>query len=209
MTKFSNSQRNAFIKGAEKFQINLSDSQVDLFEIYAALLINWGRKINLTAILDMDKIIAYHFLDSLALVSQLPISVGTTLVDVGSGAGFPGVICALIRPELRVTLVEKVHKKTVFLSELKRQLGLDYVIVADQIENLSEKFNLVVSRATFPPDQWIQIGTKLLTEPEGMLFAMLGMKDYQVILPDHFMEQVDMIYPIGEGYHRIKAWKKV
>ncbi len=99
--------------GAERLGVRLDAAALARLDAYLALLQLWGRKINLTAIPldDVERIATLHFLDSLACVARLPLLSDLpqpTLIDVGSGAGFPGVLCALLRPDLRVTLVERV-----------------------------------------------------------------------------------------------------
>lgn len=145
---------------------------------YLALLETWNRRINLTSVRDPDEIRRKHFDDSLAVVPHVPAG-ARTLVDVGSGAGFPGAVIALARPDLRVTLVESNHKKVAFLRTLARELPLPNVIVeASRVEALRARpdftpFDVAVSRATFPVPEWLSVGLTLV-HPGGLVIAMEG-----------------------------------
>jgi 16S rRNA (guanine527-N7)-methyltransferase len=137
-----------------------------------ALMQRWNAKINLTNIVRPDEVVAKHFLDSLAIVPHL--GGVATLVDVGSGAGFPGAVVALVRPEIRVTLVESVQKKAAFLGALRRELGLAFDVAAVRMEQVAPGgFDAAVSRATFAPAEWMVHGAPLVKRG-GLLIAMLG-----------------------------------
>ena len=103
------------IKTAEDlFNVRLSDGQREQFRVYEALLIDWNSKINLTAVRDPEGIRIKHFLDSLSCVPVLGDMNGKALIDIGTGAGFPGIPLRIVYPELRLTLVDSVGKKADF-----------------------------------------------------------------------------------------------
>lgn len=170
-------------EGARTLGLQLDAQALARLDAYAALLQQWGRKINLTAIPvdDPQQIAVQHFLDSLACVARLPSLSelpSPTLIDVGSGAGFPGVLCALMRPDLRVTLVERVGKKAAFLLTLRRELGLTYTVESCDAEKLiapdpRDGFGVAVSRAALPPPLWIEMGRRLVA-PSGFVLAMMS-----------------------------------
>ena len=101
----------------------LDPAQTERFEAYLSLILRWNARVNLTAIRDEDGILRRHFVESIACARALPAGIAT-LLDFGSGAGFPGIPIALCRPEIAVTLAESQGKKAAFLREALRQLGL-------------------------------------------------------------------------------------
>ena len=142
-------------KGALNLGYPLSEQQLALFELYHQILIDWNQRINLTAIVNHEDVQMKHFLDSLTVAAALPnVSQDNRLLDVGTGAGFPGIPLKILLPELRVVLLESVTKKVKFLNHLVSQLSLQGIeIVNERAENLGhnasyrEQFATVVSRA--------------------------------------------------------------
>ncbi len=115
------------LSGAARLGIPLSDNQTRQFALYRSLLLDWNRRVNLTAITDPTEVVTRHFLDSLTIVLALPPSVregGTVALDVGSGGGFPGLPLAIAFPTWRVTLLEATAKKVRFLETVIAELGL-------------------------------------------------------------------------------------
>ncbi|WP_130838498.1 16S rRNA (guanine(527)-N(7))-methyltransferase RsmG [Lachnoclostridium sp. Marseille-P6806] len=116
-----------FREQAEEWGIHLSDRQMELFYWYYCLLVDWNAVMNLTAIIDLPEVLTKHFLDSLSIVYIYDIrklEEGIELIDVGTGAGFPGVPLAIAFPETRVTLVDSLNKRVRFLTELIERLQL-------------------------------------------------------------------------------------
>jgi len=167
--------RRALVDGAERIGIALSDEQVAKFEAYQALLERWNARIKLTTVVEARAVVERHFLDSLAIVPF--VGAAKTLVDVGSGAGFPGVPVQIALPELRVACVESIQKKAAFLGALKRELrlpALEVLAVRSEALVASERrFDLAVSRATMAPERWLAGGEELLAAG-GTLIAMLA-----------------------------------
>lgn len=119
-----------------------------LFNSYSALLKEWNEKFNLTAIVDDEDIKRKHFCDSLTAVDIIPEN--ACVLDIGSGAGFPGVPLKIIRDDIEVTLIDSVNKKVTFLNEVIKQLGLKKIsAVHARVEDLprTKKYDVVVSRA--------------------------------------------------------------
>ena len=132
---------------------SLTNSQVSLFTIYWENLKLWNSKINLTSIRDDHEIIMKHFLDSVAVLNYFVVQENDLVVDVGSGAGFPGIPIKILRPNLDLTLVESVSKKASFLRFLKTRLELENTKIinlrAEEIVNLSQhrqNYDLVLTR---------------------------------------------------------------
>jgi len=143
--------------GAIKLGLHLSLRQLEQFDIYYQELLEWNRRLNLTAIIDYEGVQIKHFLDSLTvtLAWQQPISsMGFRLIDVGTGAGVPGLPLKIMLPNIRLALLDSTAKKAVFLHHLKQKLGLDDIeIVVGRAEEVAhepkyrEQFDVVLSRA--------------------------------------------------------------
>lgn len=147
---------------------------------YIALLHKWNGVYNLTAVREPQKMVTQHILDSLAV---LPYIEGARLVDVGSGAGLPGIPLALARPQLQVTLLDSNHKKTVFLQQAVIDLQLTNVtVVCARVEEFQpqERFDMVISRAFSDLGEFVRL-TRHLCAPGGMLLAMKGLHPYEEI----------------------------
>ncbi len=139
--------------GAAALGIPLTPKTLTAFDTYAALLLAWNKKINLTTIVVPQQIVEKHFLDSLSIFTELP-SGCTTIIDIGSGGGFPGLPIAIVRPDIQVTLVEATEKKASFLRTVISTLALHNVTVhtgrAETIAHLPdmrEHFDVAVARA--------------------------------------------------------------
>lgn len=162
---------------ALKGSVALSDEQVGQLKRYAALLIEWNAKMNLTAIKEEGEIVEKHFLDCLIPAKSLPIG-GKACCDLGTGAGFPGLVWAIAFPTCSMTLVEATGKKCIFLSTVIKELGLVNVHILNQrAEELNAKnqFDVVVARALAPLPILIELALPLL-KVHGVFLAMKGSK---------------------------------
>jgi 16S rRNA (guanine527-N7)-methyltransferase len=124
----------------------LSPEAIARFDAYLALILRWNTRTNLTAVRDANGIIDRHFVESIACAQFLPEGIAS-LLDLGSGAGFPGIPIAICRPEIEVTLAESQNKKAAFLQEAARTLNLPFHVFAGRAEVISEQFDCVVMRA--------------------------------------------------------------
>jgi len=147
------------IYGLEQLGLSLNFRQTEQFQLYYEELVEWNKKVNLTAITEYEDVQVKHFLDSLTTIVPLKnepwIKKDLLLLDVGTGAGMPGVPLKIFLPEIRLVLIESVAKKTAFLQHLVSCLDLENVYIltgrAEDIahhDNRREKFDMVVSRAT-------------------------------------------------------------
>lgn len=148
----------------------LDDGLAARFEDYLSLLLRWNARINLTAIRDVEGILTRHFVESIACARALPTGIATVL-DLGSGAGFPGIPIALCRPEIAVTLAESQGKKAAFLSEAVRVLGLGAKVHSGRAEALHSWFDCVALRAVDRMDMAVQAAARLV-RPGGRLAVM-------------------------------------
>lgn len=137
------------------------------FSEYCLLLMRWNGRVNLTAIRDEDGILSRHFVESIACARALPAGIGT-LLDFGSGAGFPGLPIALCRPEVAVTLAESQGKKAAFLQEAVRVLGASASVFSGRAEELRSRFDCVTLRAVDRMPQAVEAAAKLVG-PGGWL----------------------------------------
>ena len=143
---------NNFIEEVEKLGIHLSERQLSELEEYYNLLIDYNEKVNLTRITEKEDVYLKHFYDSLTLIKAIDLTKGLTMCDVGTGAGFPGIVLKICFPNLKVTLVETLQKRVKFLYLVKEKLNLkDLFICKERAEifaiNNRNKYDLVTSRA--------------------------------------------------------------
>lgn len=140
------------IEYMEELEIKLSTEQAEMFFKYMNLLLEWNEKINLTAITDEEEVIVKHFVDSITISKYIPT--GTSLIDVGTGAGFPGIPLGIIRNDLEIVLLDSLQKRINFLEVVIRELGLENIkTVHARAEEFGknnkyrEKFDVATSRA--------------------------------------------------------------
>ena len=138
---------------AKQYGVKLSEEQTERFQTYMELLVEWNGKLNLTAITEPGEIVEKHFVDSLMVLSACPLKEGARVLDVGTGAGFPGLALKIARPDLRVTLLDGANKRLNFLGEVCSALGLECPRVHKRAEEagldkaMRESFDLVTARA--------------------------------------------------------------
>ena len=143
-----------FIKKCEKIGITLSEKQISQFMTYYDLLVEWNSFMNLTAITEFNEVIDKHFIDSLAICEYVDFKNGDSLIDIGTGAGFPGIPLKIVFPELRITLLDSLNKRIKFLDTVIESLGLENVeTIHGRAEDFAkqqsyrEKYDFVISRA--------------------------------------------------------------
>ena len=160
-------------RGLAALGLKLRADERAKFERYLDLLEKWNRVYNLTAIRSRERMVTHHLLDSLAI---LPHVTGPRVLDVGSGAGLPGIPLAMANAELRVTLLDSNHKKTAFLHQAVAELGLKNAAVeAERVESwrTSARFETIVSRAFSELGEFVAATSRLLA-PGGVIAAMKG-----------------------------------
>jgi 16S rRNA (guanine527-N7)-methyltransferase len=172
-------------EGLEEMNIVLSDAQQGQLMDYLALLAKWNSVYNLTSLRDPMQMVTHHLLDSLAAVPAFEGALN--VLDVGAGGGLPGIVLAIARPGMKVSLVDTVHKKTAFLTQVKAELGLANVTVyAARVEQLQapQKFDVITSRAFADLSDFVNWSGHLLAEG-GRFIALKGVapEDEQQRLP--------------------------
>ena len=141
-----------FLEKLNKIQLNVNDEVLNKFWVYMTNLLEWNEKINLTAITDEDDIILKHFIDSLTILEYIPEK--SNVIDVGTGAGFPGIPLKIVREDINMTLMDSLNKRITFLNEIINKLGLKKInAIHSRAEELAkmpehrEKYDIAVSRA--------------------------------------------------------------
>lgn len=162
--------------GAAELGLTLGETELRMFSRFADELVKWNRKINLTAITSEQDMIVKHFLDSLTVAARLPIF--GKLLDIGSGAGFPGIPLSILNPELNVISVDAVEKKILFQRHAARTLALgNFVAHHARGESLAEGygsyFDIIISRAFTDLVSFSKMALPLLTS-NGKIVAMKG-----------------------------------
>jgi 16S rRNA (guanine527-N7)-methyltransferase len=140
------------------------------FAEYLSLILRWNARVNLTAVRDEDGILSRHFVESIACARSLPLGIAT-LLDFGSGAGFPGIPIALCRPEICVTLAESQGKKAAFLHEALRVLGISSNVHSGRAEALRAVFDCLTLRAVDKMELAVQAASQMVS-PGGWLALM-------------------------------------
>jgi len=165
-------------EGAKEVGVSLNQQMIQMFLVYLKELKEWNQKVNLTSLKEDETIIVRHFIDSLSLVPYLPKK--GSLLDLGSGAGFPGIPVKIVRPSLKVTLLEATRKKVSFQRHLIRALGLSQIHViqgrAERLKTssaLTPSFDIVTSRALSKLEKFLVLGEPFVKKG-GYLVAMKG-----------------------------------
>ena len=169
---------NLILSGARTLGINMDSDQARLLTRHCELLIQWNKKINLTAITDPYEVAIKHVLDAIAPTNYIQNDVA--LLDMGSGGGFPGIPLKIVNPSLSVTLVDAVEKKVSFLKHVVRTLKIkDCTAISGRVEALAghpeytEKYQVVVSRSFAPLGKIIKWASPFLAA-EGQVIALKG-----------------------------------
>jgi len=173
-----NFDRNALAQvlrdGIAEMQLDVSPAQQEQLLDYLALMFKWNSVYNLTSLRDPMQMVTHHLLDSLAAV---PAFAGANnVLDVGAGGGLPGIVLAVVRPDMKVSMIDTVHKKTAFLTQVKAQLGLAkvsvYTMKVQELE-VSDKFDVITSRAFADLSDFVEWSSHLLAE-QGRYIALKG-----------------------------------
>ena len=163
--------RDLLVEGLHRMSLNLSNQMIDQLMVYLNLIEKWNRVYNLTAIRERDEMIKLHFLDSLSILNHVEME---HVLDVGSGAGFPGIVLAITKPELKVTVMDSVNKKTTFMQQVKSELSLiNLNVVNARVEDYQPTilFDGVITRA-FSSIQNMLLMTQHTIQKNGAWLAM-------------------------------------
>jgi 16S rRNA (guanine527-N7)-methyltransferase len=189
-------------EAAGAFGVEVGTTAAARLAAFVEELVRWNRRFNLTSITDPRGILEKHLLDSLAIVPR--VREGAEVLDAGTGGGFPGVPLAILRPDVRVLLVDRTEKKVLFLKSTLARLGVPNARAAHaRLEGRPEderlpRVDVAVSRAFVAPEEWLRFGASYV-RPGGRVIAMLGAEE-----PGEVVSRAGL--PAGEvaeaiGYH--------
>lgn len=167
------------IAKAKRTGVKVTPAQAESFQTYLELLLAWNEKINLTAITDPLEVVEKHFVDSLTLLSHCKIKQGARVIDVGTGAGFPGIPLKIMRPDLQLTLLDSLNKRLNFLGEVCSALGIEAKRIHKRAEEagldhkMRESYDVVTARAVAPFNVLCEYCLPLV-KMKGYFLAMKG-----------------------------------
>ena len=163
-----------FIKELEKLNINITTDILEKLDTYYKMLVSYNEKVNLTAITEEKDVYLKHFYDSLTLIKAIDLNKNLKVCDVGTGAGFPGLVLKIVFPTLSITLVDSLEKRVKFLNDVIEKLELtDICAVHSRIEDLKniEEYDLVVSRAVAKTSTILELSSQL-PKVNGLVILM-------------------------------------
>jgi 16S rRNA (guanine527-N7)-methyltransferase len=209
--------RRLLIEGARVYGIPLDEKTADSFDLYLRELLKWNEKMNLTAIRSEKEIVLKHFLDSLSVLPHLPEI--SSLLDIGSGAGFPGIPLKMVQPSLQVTLIDSVRKKVDFQSHIIRTLGLKGIKalhgrIQDRgiLQSFEGRFDAVIARAFSNLETFLLLSSPFLKKG-GILLAMKGREIEQVSLiekpPYRLQKTVQYSLPFSSIKRSLLLFEKI
>ena len=188
-----------FIKYLEELNIYPTEEQLEKLNKFYHLLIEWNEKINLTRIVDEKDVYLKHFYDSLTITKEVDLSKVNTLCDVGTGAGFPGIVLKIMYPNLQVTLIDSLQKRVNYLNEIIKELKLtDIEAIHSRGEDYKGNFDVVTSRAVANIEKLVNY-TMHLVSKDGVFIAMKGNIDNELT------DSVERI--ISKKYNIVKITK--
>lgn len=169
-----------FIDSIKELGIEPTDKQLYQLSKFYELLIEWNQKINLTRITDKKEVYLKHFYDSLTISKELDLNKINTLCDVGTGAGFPGIVLKIFYPNLKITLIDSLLKRVKYLNEIIKELNLKEIkAIHTRAEDYKETFDIVTARAVANIEKLLTY-TMHLVKKDGKLIAMKGNIDEEI-----------------------------
>jgi 16S rRNA (guanine527-N7)-methyltransferase len=205
-------QLDALRQGAREIGLQLASDQVAALARHVDLLLKWNKSVNLTAITDPAEVVEKHVIDSLALAPLVPKG---TLLDAGTGGGFPGFPVRIARPDLEVVLADSVQKKVAFLKNLLAEMRLPGVravavrLEGEPAEEGLPRVNAAVSRAFAEPAEWLALAQPYVL-PGGLAFCMLGPADRIPQSHGELVLERELAYrlPFSRAQRRIGVYRR-
>lgn len=164
--------KDQFIAALKELNITLSTEQQQKLDQFYHLLVEWNKKINLTRIISEEDVYLKHFYDSLTIVKVVDLNKVHTLCDVGTGAGFPGIVLKIVFPHLKITLIDSLQKRVNYLNSIIKDLSLNEIeAIHSRGEDYHEKFDVVTARAVANIEKLLTY-TMHIVNNQGVLVAM-------------------------------------
>lgn len=183
-----------FLSHLKELNIEVNEEKLNKLEKFYELLIDWNNKINLTRIVEKEEVYLKHFYDSLTIVKEVDLNKVETLCDVGTGAGFPGIVLKIFYPHLKITLVDSLLKRVNYLNTIIKDLELNNIVaIHARGEDVKEKFDIVTSRAVANIEKLV-VYTMHLVNKTGRLVALKG--DIDKELTDDVKRKIERKYII-------------
>lgn len=178
-----------FINELKKIGLNITKEQLNKLNLFYNILIEWNNKINLTRIVEENDVYLKHFYDSLTLIKVVNFNEPKTLCDVGSGAGFPGIVLKIIFPELEITLIDSLQKRVNYLNNIIVKLDLKKIkAVHTRSEDYHEKFDIVTARAVASIDKLIPWCIHLMNT-KGKFIAMKAKIENEINVDEKILKK--------------------
>jgi 16S rRNA (guanine527-N7)-methyltransferase len=210
-----------FVEGAKAFGVDLDEKKVEAFELYLKELLKWNRKLNLTAIRSEKGILVKHFLDSFSVYPYLPER--SFILDIGSGAGFPGIPLKIVQPTVELTLIDSVRKKVDFQRHVIRILGLKgaealHGRVQDQgiLRDLGGRFDIILSRAFSDLQTLLALSLPFLKRAGTVIAMKAEVEDKEIRgltgaegIPYRLQKNVPLILPFSSFKRTILLFEKI
>ena len=188
--------REEFLIELEKIGIKPTEKQLNQLEKFYDLLIEWNQKINLTRITEKEEVYLKHFYDSLTIEKAIDLNKVDSLCDIGTGAGFPGIVLKIVFPNLRITLIDSLQKRINYLNEIIKELDLkDIEAIHVRGEDFKGSFDVVTSRAVANIEKLVNY-TMHLVSKDGVFIAMKG--DIETELTKEVETKLNKKYQIVE-----------
>lgn len=212
--------REQFIFEVEKLGIEVTSEKLEKLEYFYNLLIEWNNKINLTTIVEKEAVYLKHFYDSLTLIKAINLNDKLNLCDVGSGAGFPGIVLKIFFPTLNIVLVDSLNKRVLYLNEIIKKLNLDDIVaIHSRMEDFSkvnsEKFDVITARAVSSLSVLTEISVRAV-KLNGHLVFMKANCDEEIEAISRILDKLGLILdsttkfvlPIEESNRTLVSFRK-
>ena len=210
-----------FIEEIKKLGINIDDYKLQKLNKFYNLLIEWNNKINLTRITNKDEVYLKHFYDSLTLIKAIDLNKDLNLLDIGTGAGFPGIVLKIVFPNLKVTLLDSLNKRINYLNEIIKELELkDIDTICMRAEDYTkenrEKYDVVVSRAVSELSILTEISFSTV-KVDGVMIAMKTDNEDEIKKASDIIKKmngkliktIDFMLPFENSKRKLVVIKKI
>ncbi len=195
----------------KKYFSKLSPTQLSQFEQLYDLYVDWNAKINVISRKDIENLYVHHVLHSLAIAQVISFKPGSTVLDVGTGGGFPGIPLAILFPEVRFTLIDSIGKKIKVGTEVSKAIGLQNIELKHlRVQDEKGRFDFVVSRAVMPLDDLVKLVRKNLSKegknslPNGLICLKGGELQHEILPYKNVADMFDVSDYFSEEFFKTK-----